>query len=276
MTDNDRIEKVIRIFEKMERILENSELLSQFPELWDVSDFLDKYGANICIPRQSGSFECVRIAYDCSDDIDPETMLIVYPMLSEDVKFGGFASFAMQSVEFAGHGKENNLVILNLDYGETPMMYAVGFIHEIKHLIQAERNGLLFKNNSNRREEDMLKDEVEVWTCDYRLVLAMAGRVCMEAVEDMARQLYEWWFMGGNKPSQIGKGVFLDNALEKPLAQSHISRDNEFLAYCTLFAVDKYLSPKEAIDEKCRLLSSWLGYSKLFAEKQALLRSVRR
>ncbi len=149
-----------------------------------------------------------------------------------------------------------HMVTLRMGY-ETLRFKTCCFLHEIGHSLYSRKNGFAGTLKKVTPQQIVL-DEMEMRTFDYKLMLAIGDKAFRSEVEETARKIF-WWTNRRKTPYTFeSKHFSMDSCFGGPALtfedQDH--RDELFRLYCMLMAVDTYSDNREhAISEKCKLVT---------------------
>ncbi|MDO8486184.1 MAG: hypothetical protein Q7S77_00595 [Candidatus Staskawiczbacteria bacterium] len=263
ITEDDRLDAADELFEELYQIVNNSMVRKHVPEIIERFMLLEKENMSVTYPNGENTEDTndwifIKDYFEIvGNNADKSSQIMFYPMFPEDARFGQTANYYVQRVQgAAAYGCESNKIIINMSWlkKETPRFLACCFIHELGHAQTAKKEGRLFKK-SLRSQSERLREEIDMWTVDYKLMIALGGNSYRKASETMAFEINQWWQQKRGRPDHQGTGIALKycwGSLSD--ADSNNERDLDFFYFCSLMAADLYFSKEGAKEIKLAIL----------------------
>ena len=258
ITEDDRLDAADKLFNELYQIGNNHGVAKHVPEIIKRLTLLEREGMSVTYPSGENTeddFIVIEDYFEAVDNnADKSSRVMFYPMFSEDAKFGQASNYYVQSLFYAAYGGKSNSIIMNMSCKETLRFLACCFIHELGHAQAAKREGRLFKENS-RSIDERIREEINMWTIDYKLMLALGGRNYQKAVKKMAFEIIQWWLQKRDRPDHQGTGIALNYCFGNLSdANSNNERDITFFTYCSFMAADYHFNKEGAEEAKFQMI----------------------
>ncbi len=265
ITEDNRFDAVDKLFDGLDQIANNSNVEKQVPEVMERLMGLKKEGLLITYPTKKSKYtinsfvirDYLETDSDAdSDNVDNNSQIILYPMFPEDAQYGKLARHYTKRVSYASYGCRSNTITINMSFSskETPRFLAHLFIHELGHAEAAKKEGRLF-SKSLKPPNERLREETDMWTVDYRLMLAIGGSDYREAAKKMAVEIHQWCCKNRKCPDYRGRGIALKHCFgDLSDIDSNKERDRTFFYYCYLMFVDYCFDREKAKEIKLQII----------------------
>ena len=231
-----------------------SPAIRQFPQITRLMNFLGDVGISVAVsPEQQygvnlgKKFKTLK-RFSPSKTANPEKSLAIYPLFSEDAAEHLECKYYLERVKYLSYGPKSNMILMNMQAPETILMKAYCFLHELGHAFSAYAQGRALLHMADfRSADDRIAEEVDIWTLEYKLLMATGGPKYCESANEMARFALLWaQGLMGNICTE-GCGAALEYCWGPcPCKEAKIARDASFAGYCTLLAADKYFPEPQA------------------------------
>jgi len=263
VSESERFAATNELFNEIFKIVNNRRFPNYIPELNERLTYLENICISLTYPVSENTedtrysdFVVINDYFRATDGTtDENSQLNFYPMFPEDAQLCRSANYYVQRVPCSAYGNETNSIIVNMAcFNGNPRFLAHCFIHELGHAFAAKKEGRLFKKIL-RSQEERLEEDTKMWTVDYKIMLAIAGKNYRKAAGKMAEEINQWWKNKNKLPDCQGKGTFLRNYFGECQNTDLIDEsDLTFFLYCALMAADYSLNQEAGLATKLRIL----------------------
>ncbi|MBI1866287.1 MAG: hypothetical protein HY005_02680 [Candidatus Staskawiczbacteria bacterium] len=262
ITEGDRLDVADKLLDELCKIANNPKINKHFPKIIERFMLLEKEGMSVTYPscentENKDNWVLIEDYFKAVDNnADKSSQIMFYPMFPEDAQYSQLANYYVQRVSCSAYGCESNTITINMSClkEETPRFLAHNFIHELGHAQIAKKEGRLFKKAS-RSQNERFQEEINMWTIDYKLILALGGKNYRNASKKMAFEINQWWRRERECPGHGGMGIALKHYFGNLQDRDF---DNEiditFFIYCCLMAADYYLDREKSKEKKLQII----------------------
>lgn len=250
------LEIVDSVLGEILKIASNPIVISDFPEIAQRVDLMRNVGVLVgvsfdtLIAANGASCEKLKSlqSFNPKNRSAGEKSIALCPIFSDGFSEAKHCFNFDPEHTFAGYGAENNFIVFNAQKIETLSAMAFYILHELGHAKAAYERGDVFSRKSrNRSTKDRVAEEMELWTLDYKLLLALGGyKYCLLAFE-FACLAYKYHAgLSDNFPINGCGHALKEFWGSSPSVRADDGRDASFATYSSLYAADIFFSPEES------------------------------
>ena len=261
ITEDNRFSITDELWHELCQIINNPEVAKRVPEIIERIARLGKEGMSVVYPtgkntEDTDGWVLIKDYFEAvGSNADKSSQIMLYPMFPEDAVLGQVASYYVERVSGAAYGSESNTIVINMScFKEKPRFLAHCFIHELGHAQTAKKERRLYKKNL-RSPNERLREEIYMWTMDYKLMLALGGKNYRNASKKMAFKINQWWRQKKACPNYRGMGITLKHYFGN-LSDADLDNESDFtfFVYCSFMAADYYLTGEKSKAKKLQIL----------------------
>ncbi len=240
--------------------------LEKIPEVVERCQYLEDAGIDVIAPELQGN----ELLWQTIDSMEGNYPVLVYPLFKEDANLGEITAYYVRDrANGSGYACGSNTILINM-FHETHRFLAGEFLHELGHAFRAFKEQRVDKRAS-RTLEERLSEEVDMWTVDYKIMLALGGSNYQKAAKSMAFEINRCWKGKCSDPTRHGMGSALKYCFGPPLrGESTFKRDTLYATLCALMAADYYLPSAEAKTMKRQIVGK--DYLPAYTREDRVLR----
>ena len=277
ISEFDRTVAAEELLEEVMFIANTSRMRREVPEVRQLLGYMEQVGLVVYVPsarranpeKNDGFDNIFNLLPNCNRPI--EKCLTFYPMHTDDTGIDEWCNFVTQMVDCASFGPSNNMITVNISTKEGLRELACAFLHELGHAYLAYLQGRIFKPASRRIDEERHLEEVEIWTREYKMILALSNRRYISAVKNLAYDIWQWWSGKKSPVDWRGKGTVLNECFGRPNSAKNAARRDTLISICChLMAADTYLPESKRLRQKIEVIKQITGLD--YREQDALLR----
>ena len=289
ISDETRFEAAEQIIDEVVKIAGNSAVQANVPEVEQRLAFLKKNRMVVLVPPENCIHENWGAKHNAISGFlprfyrfslflhrlfpgkEPQNMGFC-PLFSDDASINASVKYHFLATKIASYGAESNSVYINMSCGETLRTFACAFIHELGHAKLAYDNGRVWGKVDAQKEERQLREELEMWSVDARLILALGGPKYQFFVKCLAQEMICAWSQGMSFLCLPGIGTALDDCLGLPTTDAaRLNRDGSLQMYCALSAAD-LLPDGCRMEQKLSIIRQ--AHESAYREKEALIQEL--
>ncbi len=244
---------IVHRYQKARQLLEEAEAISSYPR---VKELVPEISARVARIYQQGMTVLSPVAQLNSLSAEFITLqeikglkssasrlkLGFFPLFNDDLLKGNVFAYVVAATEFGSYHCGAHCIQIKMDAAETPRFLACAFLHELGHAWAAVNEHRAGKKN-NRSFAARLAEEVNMWSSEYKLMIALGGDEFVKTISLTALELFD--AVSQQKPLPFllqGLGEPLSACLgPPPTSQASRARDDCYLIYCFFYMADHYL-----------------------------------
>jgi hypothetical protein len=261
-THQDRIAAFDRLWDEHRSLIAPLDE-ARHPKLKQALDWFSQKVVHLIAPNYE------KIEFEIIDTLSPEKpredgpqnpLFGIFLMFEQDRELGPPFSLYVNKFRFGGYNAFSHIISINMASAETLRFMTLVLLHELRHAYYAEDIGHV-NANKKRSKEDRLKEEVDLWTQDYKITYDIGSSYYREAVRQGVMYALEveessdcdsmFWHSLSISLKDCWGEVDPDNI------EALCNRVSSFRIYCQLMAADEYLSPEKAQQRKFEIIKNF-------------------